>query len=194
MGIMYDDTFIALARPDPLQDFYGRIFAARDSLFLAWTSRPRQLPLDFAELTRIGYTLGFLQVCWVNACRDSNIYRKGVRALWDLKVTLRPHHAVPQKAYPTPIMPGHWSGYSSPPSWQQMVQEMESSSDWNNGRDNNRGKRWRVKIKYKSKNNGGNGDGYNSGSANSSTTQQIMGTLGTIVRAKIQAKEKQTGL
>ena len=104
MEMINDDNFIALVRPDPPQDVYGRILAAQD-----------------AELTHIGNTLGFLQVCWVNACRDSSIYRKGVCAMWDLKVTLRPHHAVPQKALSTPIMSGHWGGYSSPSSWQQTM-------------------------------------------------------------------------
>ena len=146
------------------------------------------LLLDFAELTRIGYTLGFLQVCWVNACRDSNIYRIGVRALWDLNVTLRPLHAVPQKALSSPLMSGQWGDYSSPSSWQ--ANDGWGSSDWNNG-----GKKYGSgQNKSKNKNNGGDGDEYRSGSANSITTQQIMGTLGTIVREKIQAKEKQTAL
>ena len=102
-----------------------------------------------------------------------------------------PLHAMLKKALSPPLMSDQCGGYSSPSS--RKTNDGWSSSDWYNGRDSNGGKIY-GSGKYKNKNSGGYGDGYKSGPANSNTTQQIMGTHGTIVREKIQAREKQTAL
>ena len=45
-------------------------------------------PSGHAELTRLGYTTPILRDAWGNACKDSNSFGIGTRAIWDLKVTI----------------------------------------------------------------------------------------------------------
>ena len=107
-GMLLDDLFTAIARPQPSTIWYIRILAARDSLFQAWIANPRQhtrattlMTLALSNILAV-LDIRFLALQGGRKTKWSRNLSKGLAVEWGELLT-RPNFALHDRRYPEAI-------------------------------------------------------------------------------------------